>query len=194
MDVNPVANDIFAGTSVENCYQCGKCTAGCPLADQMDITPNQLFRLVQLGEVEKAARCGTIWLCVSCFTCTGRCPQSVECVEIIDALREYAAEHDCAPPDLQRVILFQKAFLDNIRRNGRINEVELIGEFKTRGFLKDLSLPFLMKDALLAPKLMQRGKFHLMGEKSKDRDLVRRIFSRCTAEKTPVGNAQGDTA
>ncbi len=180
MEVTPVGADKFAGTSIENCYQCGKCTAGCPLADQMDVTPNQLFRLVQLGEVEKAARCGAIWLCVSCFTCTGRCPQSVECVEIIDALREYAAEHDCAPPDLQRIILFQKAFLDNIRRNGRINELELIRDFKTKGFLQDLSLPLLMKDALLAPKLMQRGKFHLTSEKAKDRELVGRIFARCT--------------
>ena len=191
MSATPAGNEMFAGTSVENCYQCGKCTAGCPLADQMDVTPNQLFRLVQLGEVDKAARCGAIWLCVSCFTCTGRCPQSVECVEIIDALREYAAKHGTAPPDLERVILFQKAFLDNIRRNGRINEVELIAEFKTRGFLKDLSPSFLMKDALLAPKLMQRGKFHLMGEKAKGRELVRRIFARCAGE-APTAHAQGD--
>ncbi len=183
---------MFAGTSVENCYQCGKCTAGCPVADQMDVTPNQLFRLVQLGEVEKAARCGAIWMCVSCFTCTGRCPQSVECVEIIDALREYAAEHHCTPPDLLRVILFQKAFLDNIRRNGRTNEVELIGEFKTRGFLKDWNPSLLMKDALLAPKLMQHGKFHLTGEKVKDRDLVRRIFARCAEAAASPAGAQGD--
>ncbi len=182
---------MFAGTSVEKCYQCGKCTAGCPLADQMDVTPNQLFRLVQLGEVEKAARCGAIWMCVSCFTCTGRCPQSVECVEIIDALREYAAEHGCAPPDLQRVILFQKAFLDNVRRNGRINELELIQQFKLQGFLKDLSLPLLMKDALLAPKLMQRGKFHLTSEKAKDRALVQRIFARCAEPEKPAATTGG---
>lgn len=191
MAVTPVENEMFAGTSVEKCYQCGKCTAGCPLADQMDVTPNQLFRLVQLGEVEKAARCGAIWMCVSCFTCTGRCPQSVECVEIIDALREYAAEHGCAPPDLQRVILFQKAFLDNVRRNGRINELELIQQFKLQGFLKDLSLPLLMKDALLAPKLMQRGKFHLTSEKAKDRALVQRIFARCAEPEKPAATTGG---
>lgn len=83
------------------------------------------------------------------------------------------------PPVQKRTVIFQKAFLNNIRRNGRLNELELVGFFKTGAFLKDLSVPFLFKDSLLAPKMMSRGKFHLLGEKVNDRDLVRRIFDRC---------------
>lgn len=182
----------FAGTAVENCYQCGKCTAGCPVAAHMDLTPNQLFRLVQSGEVDKAVQSQAIWQCVSCLTCTTRCPQSVECLGIIDALRQLAVERGAASRDLQRVVTFQRAFLDTIRRNGRLDEIELIMQFKTLGFLKDFNIPLLMKDALLAPKLMQRGKFHLRGEKVRDRAVVRRIFDRCmkvTAEAGVEGSA-----
>jgi hypothetical protein len=99
----------------------------------------------------------------------------------MDVLRELSAAKGVAAVAQQRIVTFQKAFLDNIRRNGRLNEVELIGMFKTLAFLKDFNIPLLMKDALLAPKLMQREKFHLLGEKVKDRAVVRRIFDRCTA-------------
>jgi len=171
--------EMFSGTNVEKCYQCGKCTAGCPVADQMDMMPNQIVRLAQLGEIERAIHCLAIWSCVSCQTCTARCPQSVDCAGILDIVRQTAAEQGAIPPERRRIYLFQKAFLDNVRKFGRVNEVELIRQFKTGAFLKDFNVPLLMKDAMLAPKLMQRGKFHFRGEKVKDRAVVKRIFDRC---------------
>ena len=50
MDHEASMNAALAATSVENCYQCGKCTAGCPAADEMDFMPNQVLRLVQAGD------------------------------------------------------------------------------------------------------------------------------------------------
>ena len=161
---------------VRDCYQCGKCTAGCPVADRMDLMPNQLVRLIQLGQHERALRAQAIWLCVSCQTCSTRCPKSVNCAGVMDALRELSVEAGLAAPAQQRTIAFQQAFLQNIRRNGRLNELELVGQFKTSVFFKDLNLPFLFKDALLAPKMMQRGKFHLTGEKVRDRGGGRADF------------------
>ena len=104
-----------------------------------------------------------IWHCVSCQTCTTRCPQSVDCAGVMDVLRQMSFERGKAARKLRRVLVFQKAFLDNVRRNGRLNEVELIGFFKTLAFLKDFNIPLLMKDTLLAPQLMQRGKLHVFG-------------------------------
>ncbi len=145
----------------------------------MDLLPNQLIRLVQLGRVEKALRAEAIWECVSCMTCTSRCPKAVDCAGVLDALRQLAAQHGLVPASQHRTLVFQQAFLDNIRRNGRLAELELVGHFKTKAFLGDLNLPLLMKDAFLAPKLLKRGKLHLLPGKVKDRAVVERIFQRC---------------
>lgn len=171
----------LAHTRVQDCYQCGKCTAGCPTAERMDLSPNQLVRLVQAGQFDRALRAEALWQCVSCQTCTTRCPKSVNCAGVLDALRQIAVERSVEAPAQRRTTLFLKAFLQNVRRNGRVNELELVGQFKTSVFLKDLNVPFLMKDAMLGPKMMGKGKLHLKGEKVRDRELVGRIFDRCLA-------------
>lgn len=171
--------DSLAHTRIRDCYQCGKCTAGCPMAAGMDAPPSRLIRLLQLGQAEKALRAQGMWQCVSCQTCTTRCPKSVDCAGVMDALRQLSFERGVATPEQQRTVLFQKAFLSNIRRNGRLNELELIGQFKVSTFLEGRSVTFLLKDSMLAPKLIQRKKFHLVGEKARDRAVVARIFARC---------------
>jgi heterodisulfide reductase subunit C2 len=171
--------DLIDPMTVADCYQCGKCTAGCPMAFHMDVMPNQLMRLVQLGQVERALGSEAIWRCISCQTCSARCPKSVDCAGVIDHLRQLSLEKAASSPAQQRTILFQKAFLRNIRRNGRLNELELVGSFKTSAFLDDLQIPFLFKDAALVPKMKARGKLKLNGVKVNDRDVVSRIFERC---------------
>lgn len=182
MNTQPSPQEIvneLAHTRVQDCYQCGKCTAGCPAAERMDVAPNQLVRLVQAGQLERAAGSEAIWLCVSCQTCTTRCPKSVNCAGVLDALRQIAVERAADAPAQRRTTLFLKAFLANVRRNGRVSELELVGQFKTSVFMKDLNVPFLMKDALLGPRMMGKGKLHLIGEKVRDRAVVARIFEKC---------------
>jgi heterodisulfide reductase subunit C len=48
------------------CYQCGKCTAGCPIAYAMDYPPHQILRGVQLGMRDVVLSSRTIWLCAAC--------------------------------------------------------------------------------------------------------------------------------
>jgi heterodisulfide reductase subunit C len=145
----------------------------------MDLLPHQLVRLVQMRRLDRAVRSEAIWKCVSCMTCSTRCPKSVDCAGLIDALRQLAVERGVASKERLRTVLFQQAFLDNIRRNGRLCELELIGRFKAKAFLKDKDLRLLFKDAMLAPQLIKRKKFHPRGERVRDRNVVRRIFERC---------------
>ncbi len=82
----------ISGQNVLACYQCGKCSAGCPAAEAMDLLPNQVIRLVQLGLVEEAMGSQTIWYCAACLTCAARCPKGVDLARVMEALRELALE------------------------------------------------------------------------------------------------------
>ena len=77
----------ISGQNLMDCYQCGKCSAGCPVVEAMDILPNQIIRLAQLGLEEELLNSKTIWLCASCITCTSRCPKGVDVARIMEALR-----------------------------------------------------------------------------------------------------------
>jgi len=71
-----------------SCYQCGKCSAGCPAADVMDLLPHQVVRLAQLGLIDEILESKTIWICASCITCTASCPRGVDLAKIMEALRQ----------------------------------------------------------------------------------------------------------
>lgn len=77
----------ISGQTLMSCYQCGKCSAGCPLAFAMDLLPNQVIRLVQLGLQEDIAKSKAIWVCASCITCGVRCPRGVDLSRVMEALR-----------------------------------------------------------------------------------------------------------
>jgi heterodisulfide reductase subunit C len=103
----------------------------------------------------------------------------------MDALREASLAQGQTSPAQQTVVAFQEAFLNNVRRNGRLDEIELIAEFKLRALPSERNLRFLFQDAGLAPELQKRRKLHLRGEKVQDRTLVRRIFARCGYGQKP---------
>lgn len=78
----------LAGQELLACYQCGKCSAGCPMAKYMDILPNQMIRLAQLGCEKELLGAEAPWLCVSCLTCNSRCPKGVRIAETFEAVRQ----------------------------------------------------------------------------------------------------------
>ena len=78
----------ISGQNLLSCYQCGKCSAGCPAVSQMDILPNQIIRYAQLGFKDELLQSKSIWICASCFTCNSRCPKGINIAEVIEALRQ----------------------------------------------------------------------------------------------------------
>lgn len=88
---------------IMTCYQCGKCTAGCPVADHMDIVPNEMMRLVMLGDIEKLLSSKAIWLCTSCFQCGTRCPKGIEVHRVFEALRSIALREGKNYTDIEKL-------------------------------------------------------------------------------------------
>jgi heterodisulfide reductase subunit C len=79
--------EIISGQNVFQCYQCGKCSANCPMADDMEYLPNQIMKLLQMGDQDTLIESNTHWICSSCLSCTARCPKGVKIAEIMEALR-----------------------------------------------------------------------------------------------------------
>lgn len=77
----------ISGQNLSACYQCGKCSSGCPSADRMDNIPSQFIKLIQMGMEEQVRNSNTPWVCLTCFICTVRCPKGVDIAKIMEAAR-----------------------------------------------------------------------------------------------------------
>ena len=158
----------LSGQDRMSCYQCGECTAGCPVAYAADMTPNQVSRMVQLGQDKDVLKSSMIWLCVGCETCTTRCPRGVELSKVMDALRETSVAEGITPgePDIRT---FHDTFLSSVERGGRIHEVSMLGEFK----LRTLNL---FSDIFLGMQMFLKGKLAIKPSIIKGRTELKQIF------------------
>src|SRR5512142_1457523 len=83
-----------------SCVQCGSCSAACPLALYMDITPRRVVQLVREGFRDEVLRSQTIWLCASCYSCAVHCPQAIHITDLMQALKREAIRERLFPPRL----------------------------------------------------------------------------------------------
>ena len=109
------------------CYQCVKCTSGCPVADFFDWQPHQIMRALQLGQEDIALESQTPWLCASCQTCTTRCPQGLDINGIMDFLSREAVNRGIKP-QVPEVNTFNRAFMREVRIWNRSYEPGLMAE------------------------------------------------------------------
>jgi heterodisulfide reductase subunit C2 len=166
--------DLFA------CYQCEKCSNGCPVTFAMDIMPHQLIRMVQLGLTEEVLQSKTIWVCSSCETCYTRCPNEIDIPKLMDDLKQEVLKRE-REPSQEAVARFHKAFLDNIKMFGRINETLLMGVYQIKSFWSDLlkgriDFSGLFKNAGLGLSMLKRGRLSLFprwNTRKEVRDLFR---------------------
>lgn len=171
----PFAEEIRQRLKVDvrECYQCGRCTAGCPVAYAMDAGPHQILRGIQLEQLDWVLSRNTYWICASCITCTTRCPCEIDVAGIMDGLRELALERGIRPSE-RTVKVFHQVFLQWVRLTGRMYEAGLIGLYNLRSGQ-------LLDSADLALPLLSSGKVDLLPKRFPGRDEVDRIFERVAA-------------
>jgi heterodisulfide reductase subunit C len=99
----------LSGQNLLACYQCGKCSAGCPAVSQMDILPNQVIRFAQLGLKEELLKSKSVWVCASCYTCNVRCPKGIKIAEVMEAVRQVLLRKRCDHVEVRKLSAEEKA-------------------------------------------------------------------------------------
>ncbi len=139
-----------ANVKLHECYQCGKCTAGCPMAHAMDIMPRELVHYMQLGMTEEILASKSIWLCASCHTCVERCPHSIDIPSLMELSRQAAKAR--GKIGVKTVDMFSSIFMQNVKMFGKSHEVLLEGMYNmtTGRFMQDMdSVPHMLKNKLV---------------------------------------------
>lgn len=158
-----------SGQNLKNCYQCGNCTAGCPLNIAYDIPVSRIMRLLQTGQKKAVLSSRSIWMCATCEACTTRCPNNIEVAKVMDVCRHIArAEAYVAEPSVKK---FLDSFLFTVERFGRSFEAGIMAlyKFRTGQLLGDLDL---------VPKILPKNKLSPLPHSIKGKEEVARIFKR----------------
>jgi heterodisulfide reductase subunit C len=163
----------LAHEKIQLCYHCHKCTAGCPVGQDMQYGPDIILRMVQLGQRQETLSSPDIWLCAGCETCGTRCPNDIDIAHVMDALRQIAVAEGVKPavPNVKR---FHDIFLTVVGLTGEMHEAGLMGAYEVLSgdLFRD---PSIMS---LAANLFIKGKVPVMPKLSKNRDRVKRVIEQ----------------
>jgi heterodisulfide reductase subunit C len=164
-----------SGAAVSACFQCHKCSTGCPVGFEMELLTSQVMRLLHLGAEKELLESESIWLCASCEACTSRCPMDIDIAAVMDTLRMMAVERGVAIPD-KRSVAFGQAFLNSVSRFGRVFELGTVIDYKLRTL-------DLFSDVDKALSMVAKGKLAPMPKRSGGAADVRQVFERSEEEE-----------
>ena len=178
-----------AGVNLKDCYQCGKCTAGCPLAESMDLVPREVIRYLQLGALDVVLDAKTPWICAQCVVCSSRCPQNVDICSIMRAVR-LASKHSGRRP-VPEADIFDDEFIANVRAHGVSNEQYLAAAY-------NLKSGHLMQDMGNATRMLKRKMVGVAMHNTEGRAevaaLVDRALAADAARRAKADEAEGGEA
>jgi heterodisulfide reductase subunit C2 len=158
-----------SGENISSCYQCYRCTVGCPVVADMDIFPHRIIRYIVLGERDKVLRSKTLWTCLQCTTCSIRCPNDIDIAHVFETLRKVAVkEGKAAEKDTWN---FDRFFVDSIERHGRLNELGVIARYK-------LGKKRFFEDTKMGMGMFLKGRIGVLPHNIKDRKSVKEMFKR----------------
>ncbi|MGA2243023.1 MAG: 4Fe-4S dicluster domain-containing protein [Verrucomicrobiota bacterium] len=162
------AVEEISGVDVSVCFQCKKCSSGCPVAKLTTSRPSEIMRQLHLGAGNELLESDLVWMCASCETCSARCPMGIDVAAVIDALRKLALARGASKQE-GNVPLFNRAFLKTVEIFGRSYEIGMITAYK-------IGTGKLMNDTEKFPAMLKKGKIALLPPRGGDRKTVKRIF------------------
>lgn len=163
----------LSGLDLSYCFQCGVCSGSCPTASRMEYGPRRIVHMLRLGLVDQVLRSRDVWMCVSCFSCSARCPQGVEIADVMSVLRNTALAKGVAKDE---EAVFSRTFVDVVQRYGRMFEMEaLLRYYASKPGLSGLA--GLVRQAELGIRMFRKGKISLRPERIDDLEDLRRIVA-----------------
>jgi heterodisulfide reductase subunit C len=132
------------GEHILACIQCGTCTGSCPMAEYMEYPPRKIIAMIRAGLRDEVLSSSSMWHCLSCYSCTARCPRGVKPTELAHALESLASQHGFNIGGT-RTPVFYRSFVDSINGNGRVFELGMMMKY------------YLLTNPLAAMKLWKVG-------------------------------------
>jgi ferredoxin len=85
----------YGAINPEGCFNCGNCTAICPLTSDEHPFPRSTIRMLQMGMRDRLMESADPWMCYYCGDCTRTCPKGAEPAETMMAARRWlTAQYD----------------------------------------------------------------------------------------------------
>ena len=164
---------------IHACYQCQKCTNGCPVSFAMDYHPHQIIRMIQLGLENEIKTIRSIWVCASCETCFTRCPNEIEIPVLMDYLKQWVLAQGEKSVE-GSITAFHRAFVNNIRMNGRVHEGSMMGDYFLRKSIeeKKIDINEIFINLKLGLRMLKRGRLALLPERTGGKKAVKEIFNK----------------
>jgi len=170
---------IPGGGRLNQCIQCGTCTASCPVSYAMDLSPRQVIGMFRAGAIEDLLRTRTIWICASCYSCTLRCPAEIQITALLYALKRIAIKQRIFPKNFA-VYALSETFSDIIKKYGRNFETGLV----LRYFLRVKPMRLLGRTGQ-GMKLWRHGRIAMRPDKIRDIEGLRRIIAKAETFDRP---------
>ncbi|MBN1291705.1 MAG: 4Fe-4S dicluster domain-containing protein [Candidatus Latescibacteria bacterium] len=165
----------LSGVNLSTCYQCKKCSSGCPVGDLAGSPPSEIIRRLHLGADEELLESDIVWMCMSCETCSARCPMGIDIAAVMDALRALALKKGTPAPE-GNVPLFNRALLTTVKLFGRTYDMGMIAAYK-------LGAHKFLQDTGKFPEMLKKKKIALILPRGSDKKTVRRIFRKTQVKR-----------
>lgn len=163
--------NIPNGRKVNECIQCGTCSASCPTSEAMDYSPREIIAALRAGMLDRVLRSNTVWLCSSCYSCSVRCPAGIPFTDVMYELKRLGVKHRIGDKGAPNAVM-ARAFVELVDKRGRNHEPALIRKY----YLRTNPLR-LLANAAVGFRLWLRGRMPLRAHKIKGAAELRRMMA-----------------